>query len=182
MMMTPFYLVLGIGAVMIAAVIIVLILAATKPNSFRVERSIEIAAPAAKIFPYFEDLRQQRLWSPWDQKDPGMKRTYSGAEKGVGAVYAWDGNKEIGAGRQEITSVTPHSKIEANIDFFRPMQVSNHIEYILCPAGNGTNVTWAIYGPMPFMSKIMSIFMSFDKMVGNEFEKGLLQLKGLAEK
>lgn len=181
-MMTPFYIVLGIGAVMITAILIVLILAATKPNQFRVERTIDIAAPAEKIFPFFEDLRQQRFWSPWDQKDPNMKRTYSGAERGVGAAYEWDGNKEIGAGRQEITSVSPYSKIEANIDFYRPMQVSNHIEYILRPSRIGTNVTWAIYGPMPFMSKVMSVFMSFDKMVGNEFEKGLLQLKSLAER
>jgi uncharacterized protein YndB with AHSA1/START domain len=182
MMMTPFYIVLGIGAVMIAAVIVVLVLAATKPNSFRVERSIDIAAPAEKVFPYLDDLKQQRLWSPWDQKDPNMKREYSGAPRGVGAIYAWDGNREIGAGRQEITSVTPHSKIEANIDFFRPFEAHNRIEFLLKPAGGGTNVTWAIYGPMPFMSKVMSVFMSFDKMIGNEFEKGLMQLKGLAEK
>lgn len=181
-MMTPFYIVLGIGAVMITAVIIVLILALTQPNQFRVERSINIAAPAEKIFPFLDDLKQQRLWSPWDQKDPNMKRDYSGAPRGVGAVYAWDGNKEIGSGWQEITSVTPYSKIEAKIDFFRPMQANNRLEFLLKPAGSGTNVTWAIFGPMPFISKVMSVFMSFDKMVGNEFEKGLVKLKALAEK
>lgn len=182
MMMTPFYFVLGIGAVMIAAIVIVLILASMKPNQFRVERSINIAAPAEKIFPYFVDLKQQRQWSPWEQKDPDMKRTYTGTEKGVGAIYEWDGNREIGAGRQEITSVTPHSKIDVTMDFFRPMQAKNHIEYILRPAESGTKVTWAIYGPMLFMSKIMSVFMSFEKMIGGEFEKGLVQLKALAEK
>lgn len=182
MMMTPFYIVLGIGAVMIAAIVFVLLLAAAKPNRFRVERSIEIAAPPEKIFPYFEDLRQQRLWSPWDQKDPAMKRTYAGPEKGVGSSYEWDGNREIGAGRQEIVSVTPHSKIEASIDFYRPMRISNRIEYLLRPSGSGTRVSWAIYGPMPFMSRVMSVFMSMDKMIGGEFEKGLVQLKALAEK
>jgi uncharacterized protein YndB with AHSA1/START domain len=182
MMMTPFYIVLGIGAVMITAIVVVLILALTKPNQFRVERSIDIAAPAAKIFPYLDDLKQQRLWSPWDQKDPDMKRVYMGPDRGVGQVYEWDGNKEIGAGRQEITSIAPNQKVEASIDFYRPMQVKNRIEFLLKPAGNGTNVTWAIFGPMPFMSKVMSVFMSFDKMVGNEFEKGLMQLKMLAEK
>lgn len=181
MMMTPMYIVLGIGASMIAAVIVVLLIAMTKPNQFRVERSIEIAAPAEKIFPFFEDLRAQRHWSPWDQKDPNMKRTYSGPEKGVGAVYEWDGNREIGAGRQEITSVKPYSKIDVMMDFFRPMKAKNHIEYILQPAGAGTRVTWAIHGPMLFMSKIMSVFMSFEKMIGTEFEKGLVQLKALAE-
>lgn len=182
MMMTPFYIVLGIGAAMIGAIVTVLVLAAMKPNKFRVERSIDIAAPASKIFPYFEDLKQQRHWSPYDQKDPDMKRVYSGAEKGAGQVYEWDGNREIGAGRQEITSTTPNEKVEAKIDFYRPMQVSNRIEFLLKPATSGTKATWAIFGPMPFMSRIMSVFMSFDRMVGNEFEKGLLQLKALSEK
>lgn len=182
MMMTPFYIVLGIGAVMLTAIVIVLILAAAKPNQFRVERSIDIAAPTAKIFPYFEDLKQQRNWSPWDQKDPDMKRVYSGADKGVGAVYEWDGNREVGAGRQEIISITPNEKVEATIDFYRPMHVSNRIEFLLKPAGSNTKAFWVIFGPMPFMSRVMSVFMSFDKMIGNEFEKGLLQLKSLAEK
>jgi hypothetical protein len=111
-----------------------------------------------------------------------MKRTYSGAERGVGAIYAWDGNKQIGAGRQELVTVTPHSRIEGKIDFFRPFEAHNRIEFLLRPAGSGTNVTWAIYGPMPFMSKIMSVFFSMDKMIGGEFEKGLVQLKALVEK
>lgn len=182
MMMTPFYLVLGIGAVTITAIVVVLILAAMKPNRFRVERSVEIAAPAAKIFPYLEDLKAQRLWSPWDQKDPNMSRVYIGPDKGVGQIYEWDGNKEIGAGRQEIVSVTPNEKIDGKIDFIRPMQASNRFEFLLQPAGGGTRVTWAIYGPSPFSSKLFSIFMDFDKMIGNEFEKGLVQLKALAEK
>ena len=182
MMMTPFYIVLGIGMVMITAVIVVLILASMKPNRFRVERSLNIAAPAAKIFPLLDDLKQQRIWSPWERKDPDMKRVYSGAERGVGAIYEWDGDKNIGAGRQEITSVKPNEKIEAKIDFIRPMQAKNRFEYVLRPIDSGTNVTWTIFGPMPFMSKIMSIFMSFDSMIGSEFEKGLVELKALAEK
>lgn len=181
-MMTPLYIALGIGAVMIAAIIIVLIVALMQPNSFRVERSIDIAAPAEKIFPFLDDLKQQRLWSPWDQKDPNMKRDYSGAPRGVGAIYAWDGNREIGSGRQELVTVTPYSKIEGKIDFFRPFEAHNRIEFLLKPTSQGTNVTWAIYGPMPFMSKVMCVFFSMDKMIGGEFEKGLVQLKALAEK
>jgi uncharacterized protein YndB with AHSA1/START domain len=181
-MMTPLYFTLGIGAVMIAAIALAMLLAAMKPNYFRVERTVVIAAPPAKIFPFLEDLKAQRYWSPWDQKDPNMKRIYSGEDSGVGAVYEWDGNRQIGAGRQEITAVTPNEKIEGKIDFFRPMQASNRIEFLLKPAGAGTAVTWAIFGPMPFMSRVMSLFFSMDKMIGNEFEKGLLQLKALAEK
>ncbi len=182
MMMTPFYIVLGIGAVMITAIVLVLIIAMTRPNHFRVERSLDIAAPAEKIFPYLDDLKQQRFWSPWDQKDPGMKRIYSGAERGVGAAYEWDGNREIGAGRQEITHVVPNEKVAGTLDFYRPMKAKNRLEFLLRPAAGGTSVTWAVFGPMPFLSKVMSIFVSMDKMIGNEFEKGLLQLKVLAEK
>lgn len=182
MMMTPMYFVLGIGAVMITAIVIVLILAAAKPNRFRVERSIEIAAPAAKIFPYLEDLKAQRLWSPWDQKDLDMKRVYVGPGKGVGQIYEWDGDKNVGAGRQEITRVVPNERVEAKIDFIRPMQANNQIEFLLNPSGSRTKVTWAIFGPWPLLHRVMGVFMSMDKMIGNEFEKGLLQLKALAEK
>lgn len=182
MMMTPFYIVIGIGAVMIAAILLVLVIAATKPNRFRVERSIDIAAPAGKVFPFLDDLRQQRLWSPYEQKDPDMKRTYSGAERGVGAIYEWDGDKNIGAGRQELVAVIPNERIEAKIDFFRPMKANNCFELLLRPAVNGTNVTWAIFGPMPFTSRIFSIFMNFDKMIGSDFEAGLVQLKQVAER
>ena len=182
MMMTPFYIVIGIGAVMIAAILLVLVIAAAKPNRFRVERSIGIAAPPGKIFPLLDDLRQQRLWSPYEQKDPGMKRTYSGAERGAGAVYEWDGDKNIGAGRQEIVSTTANERIEGKIDFFRPMKANNRFELLLRPAANGTNVTWAIFGPMPFSSRIFSVFMDFDKMIGSDFEKGLIELKQVAER
>jgi hypothetical protein len=182
MMMTPFYIVIGIGAVMITAILLVLVIAAAKPNRFRVERSIGIAAPAVKIFPLLDDLRQQRLWSPYEQKDPGMKRTYSGAERGAGAIYEWDGDKNIGAGRQEIVSAAANERIEGKIDFFRPMKANNRFELLLRPAANGTNVTWAIFGPMPFSSRIFSVFMDFDKMIGSDFEKGLIELKQVAER
>lgn len=182
MMMTPFYIAIGIGAVMIAAILLVLLIAATKPNHFRVERSVDIAAPAGKIFPLLEDLRQQRLWSPYEQKDPDMKRTYSGAERGAGAIYEWDGDKNIGAGRQELVTVIPNERIEGKLDFFRPMKANNRFDFLLKPAANGTRVTWAVFGPMPFSSRIFSIFMDFDKMIGSDFEKGLMQLKQVAEK
>lgn len=180
--MTPLYIALGIGVVMITAILVLLILGATKPNHFRVERSLDIAAPAAKIFPYLDDLKQQRYWSPWDQKDPAMHRKYSGPEKGVGAIYEWSGNREIGAGRQEITSVTPHSAVDVKIDFIKPFSAHNRIEFRLRPAGASTNVSWAIFGPHPYFFRVMSVLCNMDRMIGNEFEKGLVQLKGLAEK
>ncbi len=181
MMMTPFYIVLGLGAVMIGAVAIVLILAAAKPKTFRVESSLDIHAPAQKIFPILEDLKQQQQWSTWDQMDPTMKREYSGADRGVGSVYAWDSGK-MGAGRQEIVGVTPNERVDIKIDFFRPFRANNKTEFLLRPAGNGTNVTWAMFGPAPFIHRVMHVVMRSDKMVATEFAKGLLQLKALAEK
>lgn len=174
--------ILVILAVLVVAVIALLVIGAFKPNHFRVERSLDIGAAPEKIFPYLNDLRQQRLWSPWDQKDPNMKRTYSGAERGVGAKYAWDGNKEIGAGSQEITGVTPYSGVDVKIDFIKPFAANNRIEFRLRPAGANTNVSWAIFGPHPYFFRVMSVLCNMDRMIGREFEKGLVQLKGLAEK
>lgn len=171
-----------IAAVLAAAVVILLIVASTRPNSFRVERTVNVAAKPEKIFPLLNDLRAQNAWSPWDKKDPGMKRTYSGAEKGVGAVYEWDGNKEIGAGRLEIVESTPASRVVMKLDFIKPMEGHNVAELSLEPKGGATEVTWSIAGPMPFVSKIFSLFCSMDTMIGKEFEKGLGDLKILAEK
>lgn len=181
-MITPLYIFIGILAVLIFAVVLVFAIAAARPNHFRVERSIEIAAPPAKIFPLLDDLKQQRLWSPWDQKDPDMKRTYSGPERGVGAKYAWDGDRNIGAGSQEIVAITPNERIDINIDFTRPFAAHNKIEFILRPSGSGTNLTWAIQGPMPLLFRAMGVIFSMDKMMRAEFDKGLTQIKALAEK
>lgn len=172
---------LVILAVLAVAVLAALAIAAMKPNAFRVDRSIDIEAPAAKIFPLLNDLRGQAAWSPWDQKDPTMKRTYSGAESGKGAVYVWDGNKDIGSGRQEIVETTPHSDIKIKMDFIRPFEAHNMVEFLLRPQGNATNVTWAISGPMPFMFRVMSLFCTMDKMIGKEFDTGLANLKTLVE-
>jgi uncharacterized protein YndB with AHSA1/START domain len=185
MMFTPFYIVLTLGVLLIAAFLAILLIAAFKPNHFRVQRSLDINAPAEKIFAVLNNLKQQRHWSPWDQKDPHMKRTYTGAESGVGAKYAWDGNKQIGAGSQQIMATKPNERIDINIDFTRPFEAHNKIEFILRPSGGGTNttnVTWAIHGPMPFMFRAMSVLCTMDKMMSKEFDKGLTQLKALVEK
>ena len=182
MMFTPFYIALTLGALIIAALATILLIAAFKPNHFRVERSICINAPAERIFPILNDLKQQRYWSPWDQKDPGMKRAYSGPDTGVGARYEWDGNKQIGAGSQQITASKPNERIDIDIDFTRPFEAHNKIEFLLRPSVAGTDVTWAIQGPMPFMFRAMSVLFSMNKMMNAEFDKGLAQLKALVEK
>jgi hypothetical protein len=156
--------------------------AASKPNSFRVERSLAIKAPAEKIFVLVDDLRSHGVWSPWEKKDPEMKRTYSGAPRGKGAIYEWDGNRNIGQGRMEITDETPPNRVVLKMDFIRPFKAHNTAEITLEPQGDGTRVTWAIYGPSPITSKVIGLFCNMDNMIGKEFEAGLANLKTLTER
>ena len=164
------------------AIAIVLILAATKPDTFSVRRVTTVRAPPEKIFPLINDFHQWGTWSPWEDKDPAMKRTYSGAGSGKGAVYAWDGNKNVGTGRMEILEVSAPSKIVIKLDFFKPFEAHNTAEFTMLPQGDVTNLTWTMVGPAVFMSKVMQVFMNLDHMIGRDFEVGLANLKKLAEK
>lgn len=154
--------------------------AATKPGRFKIGRSTTIAAPAESIFPMIDDLRAQSAWSPFE-KDPNMKRTYSGPPRGKGAVYAWDGNRQVGAGRIAITASVPSSKVVLLLEMFRPFKVTNTVEFALQANHASTDVAWSMEGSQPYMGKLMSLFMNCDKMVGGEFEEGLAKLKALAE-
>ena len=159
-----------------------LIFAATKPDRFRIERSTVIKAPAEKIFGLINDLHQWEPWSPWEKLDPALKRVYSGAISGVGAIYEWQGNKEVGHGRMEIIESTTPSKIVLNLHFIKPFEARNTVEFVLSKEGEGTRVTQAMYGPSPYISKLMSLVFSMDKMVGTKYEEGLGSLKTLAER
>lgn len=154
--------------------------AALQPDTFRWERSIVINAPEDKIAAIVTDFKRGAEWSPWEQLDPDMKRTHSGAERGVGAIYEWDGDDNVGAGRQEIVSVEP-GKVTMKLDFKRPFEANNFADFIFASEGAGTKVTWAIYGPNPLMAKVMNIIFDGESMVGKDFEKGLASLKQLAE-
>ena len=156
--------------------------AATKPDSFRVQRTASIKAPPEKIFPLINDLHSWGAWSPWEKLDPAMKRTHSGAASGKGAVYAWAGNGEVGAGRMEIVAASPPSAVRIKLDFLKPFEAQNFAEFTLEPNGDATNVTWAMYGPSNYVSKLMSVFLSMDSMIGKSFEAGLANLKAATEK
>ena len=171
--------ILIIIAVVIAGI---LIFAATKPDVFRVQRSATIAAPADKIFPYLLDFQRWPSWSPYEKKDPNMKRAFSGPASGPGAIYAWDGDKNVGAGRIEVTEVSPNARLAFDLVMLKPFQARNKGEFTLEPQGNGTRVTWAMYGPAPFITKLMQVFCNMDRMVGGDFEKGLADLKAVSEK
>jgi uncharacterized protein YndB with AHSA1/START domain len=175
--------IIAIVAVALAiAIAAVLILAATKPDRFSVQRAITVKAPPETIFPLIDDFHQWGSWSPYEHKDPAMKRSFSGAESGKGAVYAWDGNKNVGSGRMEILDASAPSKIRIKLDFFTPFEGHNTAEFTMLPQGDSTSLTWLMHGPAPFMSKLMQVFMNMDSMIGKDFEIGLANLKGLAEK
>ena len=175
--------IIAIVAVVLAiAIAAVLILAATKSSTLRVQRSVSIRAPAVGIFPLINDFRQWRSWSPYENKDPAMKRTYGGAESGKGATYAWDGDKNVGSGRMEILDASAPQKIVIKLDFFTPFEGHNTAEFTMLPQGDGTHVTWVMYGPANFMSKLIQVFMNLDNMIGKDFEAGLAKLKQLTEK
>ncbi len=153
--------------------------AAIKPDRFEIRRAASINALPDKVFPLINDLHAQTAWSPFE-KDPDMKRTHSGALQGRGAVYEWDGNREVGAGRIAIVDSTP-SRVRLDLEMSRPFAARNEVEFTLVPSGNATIVTWAMRGQQPFLFKLMSMFMDCEKMVGKQFEEGLASLKALAE-
>ncbi|HXL28920.1 MAG TPA: SRPBCC family protein [Bradyrhizobium sp.] len=175
--------IIAIIAVVFAIVIaIVLILAATKQNTFSVQRATTVKAPPERIFPLINDFHQWGSWSPYENKDPAMKRSYSGAADGKGAVYGWEGNKNVGSGRMEILDTSKSSKIVIKLDFFTPFEGHNTAEFTMLPQGDATNLTWLMHGPAPFMSKVMQVFINLDNMIGKDFEIGLANLKRLTEK
>jgi hypothetical protein len=168
----------GAIAVLVAAV---LLYATTKPDVFRVQRATTIKAPPEKIAAVLGDFHASEAWSPWEKMDPAMKRSYSGAAKGKGAVYAWEGNSKVGQGRMEITDATA-SRVALDLDFVKPFEAHNKVVFILAPKGDATEVTWAMQGPVPYMAKIVHVFMDMDSMVGGQFETGLANLKTVTEK
>jgi len=170
-----------ISIVVIVLVAGVLILAATKPDTFSVQRSASIKAPPAKIYAFIDDFKRWGTWSPYEKLDPAMKRTLSGAPKGNGAIYAWQGDGNVGAGRMEITDAIEASKVTIKLDFMKPFEAHNTAEFTLVPRGDATEVTWAMQGPLPYVAKVMHMFFNMDSMVGKDFEAGLVNLKTIAE-
>jgi len=169
---------IAIGVV--AILVIILGLAATKPNEFAITRVATINAPPEKILPMIADFRNWKHWSYWETLDPNMVRTFEGPSHGKGAVYGWKGNSKVGQGRMEILDVAP-TDVRIKLDFKDPVESNNITEFTLTPEGNATKVTWNMKGPMPFISKIMAVFVDMDKMVGPDFEKGLARMKNVVE-
>lgn len=168
--------------VLVVVILAILGYAQTLPDTFRVERTVSIKAPPERIFPLLNDFRRWSAWSPWEKLDPDMKRSYNGLMPGAGSSYRWEGNDKVGAGRMEITVSEPPLKIGIKLDFTRPFEAHNSAEFTLAGKGDTTDVTWAMFGPSPYSSKVMAVFFSMDRLIGKDFETGLANLKTIAEK
>jgi hypothetical protein len=155
--------------------------AATKPDTFRVARSIRIDVAPEVIFGHINDFKRWEAWSPWEKIDPALRRAYTGAASGKGAAYAWSGSGKVGTGRMEIVESAPFGAIKIKLDFTAPFKASNITDFTLTRDGDMTKVDWAMSGPAPFVSKLMGVVFDMDKLVGGDFEKGLKALKSVTE-
>ncbi|WP_443748820.1 SRPBCC family protein [Asticcacaulis solisilvae] len=160
-----------------------LVYVSTRPNTFTIKRRIVIKAKPEAIYPLLTDFHANGWgkWSPWEDMDPELKRTYTGAQDGVGAIYEWEGNNKVGAGRMEIQHADAPMSVDIRLDFMRPMKATNATEFRIIDEGNESMVTWCMHGPLSFVAKLFHMFMDMDKMVGADFERGLTKLKALAE-
>jgi polyketide cyclase/dehydrase/lipid transport protein len=171
-----------IALVVVVLIVAVLAYAATRPDTLHVQRAARVKASPEEIYPLISDFHRWTSWSPYEKRDPAMKRTYSGAEQGKGAVYEWEGNSEVGQGRMEITDTSDPSRVTIKLDFIKPFEGHNVAQFALVAQGGTTNVTWSMDGPTPFLGKLIGVFMNMDTMIGKDFETGLANLKALTEK
>lgn len=173
-----------LGAVVVIVLLIAIFCAvvAMQPSHYQVERSATMNAPAAVVFAQVNDFHKWDAWSPWAKMDPNMKQNYEGAPAGNGAVYSWAGNSDVGEGRMTITESRPSDLIKIKLEFIKPFAATNATDFTFVPQGNQTSVKWTMSGDKNFITKAFTMFMNMDKMVGNDFEKGLAQMKTVAEK
>ena len=162
-------------------VVVLVVVIATRPDAFRVERSGVIAAPPGVVFPMVNDFHKWAAWSPWEKLDPNLKRTYTGQAEGPGAKYAWVGNSQVGEGRMTIVDSKAPASISIKLEFLKPFESTSDTLFSFAEDGTGTRVTWTMSGKHNLISKAFSLFMDMDKMVGPDFEKGLATMKTLAE-
>ena len=172
--------ILGILA---ALVVVLVIVVAMQPPTFRVVRSALIAAPPARVFEEVNDLHRWVAWSPWQKLDPNMKQTYDGPPAGVDSSMSWSGNGKAGQGRMTITESKPSEHVGFRLEFLKPFRANHAAEFTFEPVGGGseTRVNWSMSGDKNFLSKAFGLVCNMDKLIGADFEKGLAQLKNVAE-
>jgi uncharacterized protein YndB with AHSA1/START domain len=168
--------------VLAVIVVVLVVVVALQPSTFRIARSTTIAAPPSAVFAQVNDFRKWEAWNPWGKIDPAMKQSYDGAPSGTGAVYTWTGNKEVGEGRMTIIESRPNELVRVKLEFFKPFAATNTAEFTFKPEGDQTVVTWSMFGDNNFMAKAAHLFMNMDKMLGDQFEKGLASMKSAVER
>ena len=173
---------IAVGAVIAVVLIVVLLLAASKPDTFVIQRTATVKADPGKVFACINDFHNWGSWSPYEKLDPSMKKTFSDAASGKGSIYEWEGNSKAGKGRMEIVESSIPNKITIKLDFLKPFEGHNTSEFTISPRGDSTEITWSMRGPTPFMMKVMHVFVNMDKMLGKDFEAGLANLKAVAER
>jgi len=164
-----------------AVVVVFVVFVALQPADFRVERSATMRGAAPTAFAQVNDLQNWRKWSPWEKIDPELRRSYEGPKAGTGAIYAWQGNKDVGEGRMTITDSRPGELVRIKLEFFKPFAATNTTEFRFKPDGDNTAVTWTMTGQNNFLAKAMCLFVDMDKMIGGMFEQGLKQMKAVVE-
>ena len=172
------WILLGLGGV----IVVFLILVAVQPSDFKVERSATLRAPAPAAFAQVNDFHNWQAWSPWEKVDPALQRSYDGPKAGTGAVYAWQGNKDVGEGRMTITESRPGELVRIKLEFIKPFAAVNNTVFRFQPSSDGTTVIWTMSGRNNFISKAMCLFVNMDRMVGGMFEQGLAQMKTVVER
>ncbi|HEY1172438.1 MAG TPA: SRPBCC family protein [Verrucomicrobiae bacterium] len=173
---------LMIAMIAIVALIGILLIAASRqPDEYSVSRSATMAAPASAIFTHVNTIKKWEAWNPWGKLDPNMKLTYDGPSAGVGASYSWEGNNQVGSGKMTVTESKPDEAVRFRLDMYKPMAGTSDAAFTFKPEGDKTTVTWSMSGKCNLMSKVMGLFMSMDKMIGDQFEKGLADLKTIVE-
>lgn len=171
------YILIALAAIVLIFVAIV----AMRPSEFRIERSAAIPGPASEVFAQVNDFHNWGAWSPWEKLDPAMKKTHEGAPAGIGSIYSWVGNKQVGEGRMTITESRPNEFIRIKLEFMRPFTATNTADFAFAPKNGHTGVTWSMAGKNNFMLKAFGLFMNMDKMIGSDFEKGLASMKAVVE-
>lgn len=171
----------SIALILAVALAALLLYAATRPDTFAVQRSALIQASPDKLFPLINDLHQFNTWNPYARKDPAMRIDYRGPAGGPGAAFDFSGNKDAGKGSIEVTGGQAPTRVDMRLDMVEPFEGHNQIAFTLTPQGQATQVTWAMHGPSSYLSKVIGIFLDMDHMIGRDFEAGLARLKATAE-
>jgi Polyketide cyclase / dehydrase and lipid transport len=166
---------------LVAVIAIICIAASFQSDDMNITRTATSTAAPAAVFKIVNDFRQWDAWSPWSKLDPAMKKTLEGPPEGVGAVYKWSGNNEVGEGSTTLVESKPNEKVGMKLVFVRPFAGTSDVQFIFAPEGGGTKITWAMQSKKPFIGKIVGLFMDCEKMCGDQFQEGLANLKKLAE-